>query len=62
MRSWARLMRNISNKTLLTPYSQARSRIQLVHALILLLTYMNWNAAPSDHFVFIYLAVVATLW
>ena len=62
MRSWARLMRTISNKTLLTSYGQARSRIQFVHTLVLLLTDMNWNAAPSDHFVFIYLAVVTTLW
>ena len=55
-------MRTISNETLLTPYGQACSRIQFVHTLVLLLTDMNWNAAPSDHFVFIYLAVVATLW
>ena len=62
MRSWARLMRTISNETLLTPYGQACCRIQFFHTLVLLLTDMNWNAAPSDQFVFIYLAVVASLW
>ena len=39
-----------NSKALLTPYSQACARIKLVHALVLLTTFMNLNAALlSDH-------------